>query len=71
MGSMSIGHWLIVLIVVVLLFGAKKIPELAKGLGQGIKTFKKEMEEDDEPQKVEKKMEQEVKDAEISDTKKA
>ena len=29
MGSMSIGHWLIVLIVVVLLFGAKKIPELA------------------------------------------
>nr|WP_314868755.1 twin-arginine translocase TatA/TatE family subunit [uncultured Campylobacter sp.] len=71
MGSMSIGHWLIVLIVVVLLFGAKKIPELAKGLGQGIKTFKKEMEEDDEPQKVEKKMEQEIKDAEISDTKKA
>ncbi len=71
MGSMSIGHWLIVLIVVVSLFGAKKIPELAKGLGQGIKTFKKEMEEDDEPQKVEKKMEQEVKDAEISDTKKA
>lgn len=71
MGSMSIGHWLIVLIVVVLLFGAKKIPELAKGLGQGIKTFKKEMEEDDEPQKVEKKMEQEVKDAKISDTKKA
>lgn len=41
MGSMSIGHWLIVLIVVVLMFGAKKIPELAKGLGQGIKTFKK------------------------------
>ena len=71
MGSMSIDHWLIVLIVVVLLFGAKKIPELAKGLGQGIKTFKKEMEEDDEPQKVEKKMEQEIKDAEISDTKKA
>ncbi len=71
MGSMSIGHWLIVLIVVVLMFGAKKIPELAKGLGQGIKTFKKEMEEDDEPQKVEKKMEQEIKDAEISDTKKA
>ena len=71
MGSMSIGHWLIVLIVVVLMFGAKKIPELAKGLGQGIKTFKKEMEEDDEPQKVEKKMEQEIKDAEISDNKKA
>ena len=70
MGSMSIGHWLIVLIVVVLLFGAKKIPELAKGLGQGIKTFKKEM-EDDTPEKVEKKAEEEVRDAEISDNKKA
>jgi len=70
MGSMSIGHWLIVLIVVVLLFGAKKIPELAKGLGQGIKTFKKEM-EDDTPEKVEKKAEEEIKDAEISDNKKA
>ena len=67
----SVQQLLIILLIVVLLFGAKKIPELAKGVGKGIKTFKKEMEEDDEPQKVEKKMEQEVKDAEISDTKKA
>ncbi len=49
MGSTSISHWLIVLAIVVLLFGAKKIPELAKGLGQGIRNFKKEMKEDDEP----------------------
>ncbi|MCX6060667.1 MAG: twin-arginine translocase TatA/TatE family subunit [Campylobacterales bacterium] len=46
MGSFSTSHWLIVLAIVVLLFGAKKIPELAKGLGQGIKNFKKEMKED-------------------------
>ena len=32
---------LIILVIVVLLFGAKKIPELAKGLGTGIKEFKK------------------------------
>lgn len=43
MGSFSISHWLVVLAIVVLLFGAKKIPELAKGLGQGIKNFKDEM----------------------------
>ncbi|MCI7247715.1 MAG: twin-arginine translocase TatA/TatE family subunit, partial [Campylobacter sp.] len=43
MGSFSMGHWLIVLAVIVLLFGAKKIPELAKGVGKGIKSFKKEM----------------------------
>jgi len=37
------GGWEIVLIlaVVLLLFGSKKLPELAKGLGQGIKEFKK------------------------------
>ena len=38
-----LGGWEIVLIlaVVLVLFGAKKLPELAKGLGQGIKEFKK------------------------------
>jgi sec-independent protein translocase protein TatA len=42
----------VILLVVVLLFGGKKIPELFKGLGQGIKGFKDEMKEDD---KIEKK----------------
>ena len=48
MGSFSIGHWLVILAVVVLLFGAKKIPELAKGIGQGMKDFKKAIKEDEE-----------------------
>ena len=47
MGSFSIGHWLVILAVVVLLFGAKKIPELAKGIGQGMKDFKKAIKEDE------------------------
>ena len=34
-------EWVIVILAVLLLFGAKKIPELAKGLGMGIKEFKK------------------------------
>jgi sec-independent protein translocase protein TatA len=40
---MAIGPWQIVLIVVILLllFGGKKIPELMRGLGSGIKEFKK------------------------------
>lgn len=33
-------EWILIVLVVVLLFGAKKIPEIAKGLGQGIKEFK-------------------------------
>ena len=48
MGFSSWSHWLIVLLIIVLLFGAKKIPELAKGLGSGIKNFKKAIKEDEE-----------------------
>ena len=54
MGSFSMGHWLIVLAVIVLLFGAKKIPELAKGVGKGIKSFKKEMSEDEQNEQITK-----------------
>ncbi len=34
-------EWIIILLAILLLFGAKKIPELMKGLGSGIKEFKK------------------------------
>jgi len=40
--------------IVVLMFGAKRIPELAKGLGQGIKSFKKEMSTDEDEEKKKK-----------------
>lgn len=49
MGSFSIWHWLIVLVVVLLLFGRGKIPELMGDMAKGIKSFKKGM-SDDEPQ---------------------
>jgi sec-independent protein translocase protein TatA len=41
MGPIGMNELLIILLIVILLFGAKKIPDLAKGLGQGIKEFKK------------------------------
>jgi sec-independent protein translocase protein TatA len=40
MGSMGISEWLVILVVVLLLFGGKKIPELMKGLGTGVREFK-------------------------------
>jgi sec-independent protein translocase protein TatA len=40
MGSMSIGHWLIVMVVVAVLFGPKRLAGLGKGLGEGIKGLK-------------------------------
>mgnify|MGYP002737239204 CR=1 FL=1 len=47
MGSMSIWHWLIVVVVVLLLFGKGKVSDLMGDLAKGIKSFKKGMAEDD------------------------
>lgn len=48
MGMPSGAELLIIFGIIVLLFGAKKIPDLAKGLGKGIKSFKEEMKDTDE-----------------------
>lgn len=48
MSMPSMPELLVILAIVVLLFGAKKIPDLAKGIGKGIKDFKKAVKEDDE-----------------------
>ena len=41
MGSLGMGEILIIFLVLLLLFGAKRLPELAKGLGKSIREFKK------------------------------
>jgi sec-independent protein translocase protein TatA len=48
MGSWSIGHWLIVLVIVLLLFGANKIPKLMGDMAKGVKAFKHGLKEDEE-----------------------
>ncbi len=47
MGNIGATEIIIVVLIIILLFGGKKIPELMKGLGQGIRSFKKSMNEDD------------------------
>ncbi|MGE3306191.1 MAG: twin-arginine translocase TatA/TatE family subunit [Rhizobiaceae bacterium] len=47
MGSFSIWHWLIVLVVVLLLFGRGRIPDLMGDMAKGIRSFKKGMSEED------------------------
>jgi sec-independent protein translocase protein TatA len=47
MGSMSIVHWMIVIVVVVLLFGRGKISGLMGDVAEGIKSFKKGVQEDE------------------------
>jgi sec-independent protein translocase protein TatA len=59
MGSFSIWHWMIVLVVVLLLFGRGKIPELMGDMAKGIKSFKRGMSEDDtvdDPRTVEHRL---------------
>ena len=43
MGEFSIFHWLVVLAIVLILFGGRKIPEVMRGLGEGIRNFKEGM----------------------------
>ena len=43
------GEWVLILLIVLLLFGGTKLPQLAKGLGQSVKEFKKASREDDPP----------------------
>jgi sec-independent protein translocase protein TatA len=53
-GSLGMGELLVILVIVVLIFGVNKIPQLGKGLGEGIRNFKsalKETEKDPEPRK--------------------
>jgi len=51
MGNLGATEILLILVVIVLLFGGRKIPELMKGIGQGMKEFKKASRLDDENEK--------------------
>ena len=47
-------EWIVIILVIVLLFGGRKIPELMKGLGQGMKEFKKAKDEPNQDKKENK-----------------
>lgn len=49
MGSLSIWHWIVVIAIVLLLFGRGKISDLMGDVAQGIKAFKKGMQDDEKP----------------------
>lgn len=52
MGNFGATEIILILLVVVLLFGGRKIPELMKGIGEGLKNFKKASRVEDEPDKM-------------------
>lgn len=48
MGAMSLWHWIIVLVVVLLVFGAGKLPNVMGDMAKGVKAFKKGLKEGEE-----------------------
>ena len=52
-GSLGIWEILLIVVVIALLFGGKKLPELGKGLGQGIKNFKNAVKGDKDEEELE------------------
>ena len=49
MGSFSIWHWIIVLVIVLVVFGTKRLTSGAKDLGKAVNEFKKGMRDDEKP----------------------
>jgi len=66
MGSLSIWHWLIVLLIAVLIFGTKRLSSIGTDLGSAVKGFRKAMSEADEEEET-KQIKQQQPDADFSD----
>lgn len=58
MGEFSPWHWLLVAIIALLLFGPKKLPELGKGLAEGIRGFKEGLKDTPPPTQAQNTTEQ-------------
>jgi sec-independent protein translocase protein TatA len=54
-GNLGTGEIILIVLVVLILFGAKKIPELAQGIGKGMREFKKSLKDVEEDIKTEPK----------------
>jgi len=52
MGSFSIWHWLIVLAVILIVFGAGKLPRVMGDVAKGIKNFKAGMQDEEKPEEI-------------------
>lgn len=66
MGSLSIWHWLIVLLIAVLIFGTKRLSSIGTDLGSAVKGFRKAMAESEEEEQP-KQIRQQQADAEFSE----
>ncbi|NOZ13020.1 MAG: twin-arginine translocase TatA/TatE family subunit [Acidobacteria bacterium] len=61
MGNLGIGEILLIFLVLLLLFGGKKLPQLAEGMGKALRNFRKAVQEPDEIEQTDKKEDKETK----------
>lgn len=54
MGSFSIWHWLLVLLIIVLVFGSRKLKDLGKDLGEAVRNFKHAVNDDKKSENTDK-----------------
>lgn len=52
MFGLGMPELIVILVIIVIIFGAGKLPEIGSGIGKGIKNFKKATREEDEPKKI-------------------
>jgi sec-independent protein translocase protein TatA len=66
MGAFSIWHWLIVLLVVVLIFGTKKLRNIGSDVGGAVKSFKDAVKDEKSPEKIEEDAKTETVEGEVT-----
>jgi len=57
LGPLGPGELILIVLIIVIIFGARKLPELGKSLGQGIKNFKKSISSEEKEEKDDKSLE--------------
>ena len=57
MFGLGMPELIVILVIIVIIFGAGKLPEIGSGIGKGIKNFKKATRDEDDPEKIEEKKE--------------
>jgi len=55
MPSLGVPELMIIFLIIIVLFGASRLPQIGKGIGEGIRNFKKGMKEGEEPEQIPEK----------------
>lgn len=66
MGSLSIWHWLVVLLIVVLIFGTKKLRNMGSDVGGAVRNFKDAMREESDPKSLDRSTQGETVEGEVT-----